>query len=78
MATPSLARVRVSWGGSLQHRECADQLLVKFWPKQQPDKYELTEKVKNTADSIDVTVIPKLLYSFQAVARKVEKFSFGL
>lgn len=62
--------VRVSWFGLVEYRQCTDQFLVKYWLKTSPQKYELTELVDRESNSIDIEVIPKLEYQFQAVARE--------
>jgi hypothetical protein len=43
---------------------------VKYWPRNSPTKYTTTDLVKNTINSIDVKVVPKITYQFQAVARE--------
>ena len=32
--------VRVSWKDIVMNRECADQFLVKYWPRNQPMQYQ--------------------------------------
>jgi hypothetical protein len=34
-----LATVRVSWEGLVTQRECADQFLVKYWQRTNPQSY---------------------------------------
>ena len=33
-------KVRVSWKDIVKNRECADQFLVKYWPRNQPMQYQ--------------------------------------
>jgi len=63
-------KVRVSWKDIVKNRECADQFLVKYWPRNQPMQYQTTDLVMTSDDSIDITVTPKITYQFQAVARE--------
>ncbi len=70
MEQVSLERVRVSWSEVLTNRECADQFLVKFWPKSSPNAYATSDLVPNEADGVDIAVTPKIVYVFQAVARE--------
>jgi len=65
-----LQTVRVSWLGLIEMRECADQFLVKYWQKINPQDYQLTGLVNQQVNSIDIKVSPKVDYQFQAVARE--------
>ena len=65
-----LQTVRVSWLGLVENRECADQFIVKYWQKINPQDYQLTGLVNQQANSIDIKIIPKVDYQFQAVARE--------
>ena len=65
-----LATVRVSWEGLVTQRECADQFLVKFWQRSNPQSYSTSELLDRNANSVDVKVVPKVDYQFQAVARE--------
>ena len=62
--------VRVSWFGLVTERDCADQFLVKYWPRTAPQNYMTTALVDNDINFIDIEVTPKLDYEFQAVARE--------
>ncbi len=66
----ALDRVRVSWGDIVKYRQCADQFLVKYWPRNTPSVYKTTELVQTSVNSIDIKVTPKVMYHFQAVARE--------
>lgn len=66
----SIDTVRVSWEHIVKHRTCADQFLVKYWPRSSPHDYISSQLVKNTVNHIDVKVTPKIMYQFQAVARE--------
>lgn len=66
----SIDTVRVSWDGIVKHRDCADQFLVKFWPRSSPQQYATSDLVPPNVDFIDLKVTPKISYQFQAVARE--------
>lgn len=70
--------VRISWFGLVSSRECTDQFLVKYWPRNNPQAYEMSEMAPNTANHIDVKVTPKLDYQFQAVAREDKGYMIGI
>ncbi len=62
--------VRVSWFGLVSMRECADQFLVKYWQENNPQGYKLSDLTPNDANFINIDVVPKVDYVFQAVARE--------
>lgn len=78
----TLAKVRVSWAGIVENRECADQFVVKYWKirgvvmakngreKGWLEGYRLSEKVDNSVNFTDIEVTPKVPYMFQAIARE--------
>ena len=66
----SLSRVQVDWTNVVKNRDCADQLLVKYWPRANPNKYKMTDLLPTDADSVAIEVTPKIFYQFQAVARE--------
>ena len=68
--------VRVSWEGIVSKRKCADNFLVKYWPRSAPNEYFTTELIPKDVDYVDIEVTPKLIYQFQAVARE-DKGSVG-
>ena len=67
----TLAKVRVSWAGIVENRECADQFVVKYWKirgvvmakngreKGWLEGYRLSEKVDNSENFTDIEVTPK-------------------
>ena len=63
-------QVRVSWGNVVMNRNCADNFLVKYWPKDSPNAFQMSDLVPNSMNHTDVVVIPKILYIYQAVARE--------
>lgn len=63
-----LFTVRVSWKGIVKRKQCADDFVVKYWIRAFPNQYNVTDLVKG--DFTDIKVIPKIHYSFQAVARE--------
>ena len=65
-----LQTVRVSWFGLVEMRECTDQFLVKYWPTNDPQGYNLTKLVDQQVNSIDINVSPRVEYQFQAIARE--------
>lgn len=65
-----IRHVKVSWFGLVSMRECADQFLVKFWPKNNPQGWELTEMLPNDSNEVVIGVVPKVDYTFQAIARE--------
>jgi len=66
----NVRKVRVSWFGLVEMRDCADQFLVKYWPSSSPSNYMTTTLVNNDVNAIDVEVTPFVPYEFQAVARE--------
>jgi len=66
----SLSKVRISWEGIVEERECADQFLVKYWQTNMPQGFKLSDTVPTDRNHIDVEVIPKVPYQFQVVARE--------
>ena len=62
--------VRVSWKDMVTQRECADNFVVKYWPKSAPANYRVTDLVAKSANFVDIKVTPKIDYNFQAVARE--------
>jgi len=71
-----LRTVRVSWNGLVKSVECADQFLVKYWPKNNPQGYTLSELIQTDQFSIDITITPKMYNVFQVIARE-DKGSFA-
>lgn len=65
-----IRNVRVSWQGRIDMRECADQFLVKYWQKNNPQDYQLTALMPNTLSSVIIEIVPKVEYTFQAIARE--------
>lgn len=65
-----LQNVRVSWDGLVTQRDCADQFLVKYWQRSNPQDYSTSDLLDVNANSVVVKVIPKVDYQFQAVARE--------
>ncbi len=66
----ALDRVRVSWRGLVTQEECADNYVVKYWPRHSPGEYDITRVVPRGTYEVEVEVTPKLVYQFQAVARE--------
>ena len=66
----AINEVRISWEGIVTHRDCADQFLVKYWPRTSPNAYETSELVPPDVSYMQVKVTPKVTYQFQAVARE--------
>ena len=67
----SSERVRVSWSdGQVTNRRCADNFVVKFWPRSAPSRYEVTPLVPVDDDDVEVAVAAAETYMFQAVARE--------
>jgi len=66
----TISKVRISWQGIVAKRECADAFLVKYWQLNMPSGFELTELVKPDVNFIEVEVVPKVPYNFEAVARE--------
>jgi len=66
----TLSKVRVSWKGIVNQRNCVDQFLVKYWQTSMPQGYETTELVSSDVNFVEVVVSPKVPYNFQAVARE--------
>lgn len=71
-----LRTVRVSWKGLIQSIECADQFLVKYWQKNNPQGYQMTELIQTHQFSTDINITPKVQYVFQVIARE-DKGSFA-
>ncbi len=66
----ALDRVRVSWRGLVTKEDCADNYVVKYWQRLAPNDYDITDIVPKGRYSVEVTVVPKVIYQFQAVARE--------
>ncbi|CAB4061424.1 unnamed protein product [Lepeophtheirus salmonis] len=74
----TVSLVRVSWGHNIVHdRECADQFFVKYWPKNDPYNYEMTEIVAPEINYLDIKVRPRVNYIFETIARE-EKGLMGV
>jgi len=71
-----LRTVRVSWTGLVESVECADQFLVKYWPKNNPQGYVLSELINTDRFAIDLKITPKVQYVYQVIARE-DKGSFA-
>jgi len=71
-----LRTVRVSWNGLVESVECADQFLVKYWPRNSPQDWIMTDLIQTDQFSTEITVTPKLPYVFQVIARE-DKGSFA-
>jgi len=50
--------------------ECADQFLVKYWQKNDPQDYVMTPLVPTSQFTISLKVTPKVKYTYQAIARE--------
>jgi len=74
----TISTVRISWKGLVGRRECADSFLVKYWQQNMPQPYTLTDDVQTDVNFIEVEVIPKVPYNFQAVAREDKGPLFGV
>ncbi len=72
----AMNRVRVSWRGLVTQEKCADNYLVKYWQHHAPGDYDITHTVPKGTYEVDIAVVPKVLYQFQAVARE-EKGKIG-
>merc|ERR1719189_1504065 len=72
----NMTTVRVSWNGIVESVECADQFLVKYWPENSPQDWKMTDLIETDTFSHEITVIPKLQYEFQVIARE-DKGSFA-
>jgi hypothetical protein len=78
----NLAKVRVSWEGIVENRECVDQFLVKYWlirgvvmakngrEHGWTEGFRLSEQVENTVNFTDIEVTPMAPYMFQVIARE--------
>merc|ERR1712223_1263831 len=66
----NLRTVRVTWEGLIEEVECADQFLVKYWQKNTPQSWILTELLKTDQFTIDIEIIPKVDYVYQVIARE--------
>ena len=70
----SPSQVEVDWQDQIMLRECADNLLVKYWERANPVQFELSQLLPREANSVTIEVKPGVTYQFQAVARE----DFGL
>lgn len=52
----SLSKVRISWEGIVEERECADQFLVKYWQNNMPQGFKLSDTVPTDQNHVDVEV----------------------
>ena len=65
-----LRTVKVSWEGLVQKKECVDQYLVKYWPKSNPQDYQMTDLIDKQIYIAAIIVTPKVNYVFQVIARE--------
>lgn len=67
----SLTSVLLSWEGLVKRLDCADQFVVKWWNRNDPSDYELSEMLMTSTTSWQVNhLIPHRAYAFQAIARE--------
>ena len=74
----SLTKVRISWDSIVDHRDCADSFIVKYWKGTNPSKYTMTNQVEKTVSHMDIEVSPKIEYYFQAIAREDKGILAGI
>ncbi len=72
----SMDRVLVSWEGLVTKENCADNYVVKYWQRAVPSDYRVTDIVDKGKYEVEIIVVPKVPYQFQAVARE-EKGMIG-
>jgi len=65
-----LRTVRVTWEGLIEEVECADQFLVKYWQKNNPQGWIMTDLIKTDQFTIDIQITPKVVYVYQVIARE--------
>ncbi len=53
--------------------ECADNFVVKYWQRLDPNKYEITPLVPVDKFSIEIDVVPKVVYQFQVKREMLDK-----
>merc|ERR1719402_796639 len=67
----SLSSVVVTWTGLVTQLDCADQFVVKWWNRNDPSSYELSEMLSTSTTSFQVNgLAPHRSYAFQAIARE--------
>lgn len=66
----AMDRVLVSWEGLVTKEDCADNYVVKYWQRQAPSEYKVTDIVEKGKYEVEIIVVPKVKYMFQAVARE--------
>ena len=70
--------VRISWKDLVINKHCADNFLVKYWPKINPNDYKISEKVNTSREFVDIQVTPRIIYQFLAVAREEKGILLGV
>lgn len=67
----SLTSVVLTWTGLVKQDDCADQFLVKWWNRNDPGSYELSDMLTTSTTSYQVNGLsPHRSYAFQAIARE--------
>lgn len=67
----SLTSVVLTWKGLVKQDDCADQFLVKWWNRNDPGSYELSDMLTTSTTSYQVNgLAPHRSYAFQAIARE--------
>ena len=58
----------MSWEGLVTNPQCADDYVVKYWPRLTPNNYQLSSTTLE--NEIVLEVSPRVEYQIQAVARE--------
>jgi len=67
----TLTKVRVSWEGLLTRKDCADNLMVKYWPVMDPSNYSIAGPVSTDTVEIEMSdIISRREYAYQMIARE--------
>lgn len=66
-----LTSVVVSWEGLVKQLDCADQFVVKWWNRNDPSDYQLSDMLMTSVTSFQANhLTPHRAYAFQAIARE--------
>ena len=62
--------IRVTWEGLVQNENCIDNYLIKYWVKDKPQDYKMTDLIDKQSYTSDIIVISQVIYVFQVIARE--------
>ena len=74
-----VSSVQISWNNIVKDLECADNFLVSYWIKGQPNNYKLTDFLDAKAMGVTIGGLkPNVPYLFQVIAREDKGAILGI